>query len=498
MRKWLPDVLASLPTPSPFLLAAQTLLTLAPHSQDTSSSSADSKRLRSAAAHALALETEAAITRLTGSGQGNLECVQALTMLSMYTWGSSLNLNLTNSYAERAINLALQLGLNNLDQFSRSPSGSAVEDGDWRKDMIRRTWWVTYNHQLLSTLSSGLPAFMPHSAQDRLNIDFPACGIDDRSWSQWIGGHRRCSGVLETVVSVYIQRRAFQAATEGQTSMGTAEAVQKELETRKQMADIDTEILKLLKQTENDAVVELVPGGEEEVVRNMQLAVKLAVASLHIHIHRQQAFPEVSLFSKLMCGLPGMPDSPTLSDPSSIASSMAEYSMVQPTLLLDSTITIPTNVNGNGTLNPLELPGEELSETMWQPALYHETLPDPWFTQPGAAGNLYAPVEITPHWSAPLPPSIPIPTFSQTTSERSSSKEASPVASITSSTSSKAHKPWGLDENDKPEVVPEYDLKAMAVFPPGVSLERCATAAHAIIRLEVLHRSAQIAMWEGP
>jgi hypothetical protein len=36
------------------------------------------------------------------------------------------------------------------------------------------------------------------------------------------------------------------------------------------------------------------------------------------------------------------------------------------------------------------------------------------------------------------------------------------------------------------------------IFPPGISLARCATAAHTIVRLEVLHRSATIAMWKGP
>jgi hypothetical protein len=82
--------------------------------------------------------------------------------------------------------------------------------------------------------------------------------------------------------------------------------------------------------------------------------------------------------------------------------------------------------------------------------------------------------------------------------------------STMSTASNKPHKAWGVDANDKPQaelpipVVTQQgsrqapNVSDLNVFPPGVSLARCATAAHTVVRLEVLHRSAIIALWDGP
>jgi hypothetical protein len=46
----------------------------------------------------------------------------------------------------------------------------------------------------------------------------------------------------------------------------------------KQMIKLDRSVLNLLKQGETMAVIPLVPGGEEEVVRNQQLAASMMLA----------------------------------------------------------------------------------------------------------------------------------------------------------------------------------------------------------------------------
>ncbi|ORX34355.1 hypothetical protein BD324DRAFT_653133 [Kockovaella imperatae] len=511
LRKWIHEVSGILLPKSPFLLASSTLLVLAPHTQDPAPGSPNSKRLRSAAAHQLAQETITTVDQLISAGQANVECVQALTMLSMYTWGATLNLGLTNTYAERAINLSIQLGMNFLDHGNRSPTGNAVEDGEWQKDMIRRTFWVAYAQQMVTTLSAGLPAFMPYTDESQFEIDFPACTINDRSWSQWINAQRRIQAVLEAVGSVYYQRAALQASTHGMTSFNTAEEVQRDIDTRRQMINMDTEILNMLKKTEQDLVVEFVPGGEEEVVRNLQLAVKFGMAAVHIHIHRHQAFPEVSLFSKIMCGLPGLhqnvevsSDSPVGStDMSALPSSSGTASNMAPAV--SNSVQQVNSTPGSDTLISDYVADEYTDmEALWQPETFPEHLPEPWFAHSGGAGALYAPVDIIPAPFVPLAPAaqiIPPGAYSgqdgRPVANKGSSSGGSPVPSTQSAASSKPSKPWGVDDDDKPEKVSEYESHPMTVFPPGVSLERCATAARAIIRLEVLHRSAQIAMYDG-
>jgi hypothetical protein len=59
--------------------------------------------------------------------------------------------------------------------------------------------------------------------------------------------------------------------------------------------------------------------------------------------------------------------------------------------------------------------------------------------------------------------------------------------------------PTGTESDDEMD----QSVEAVVVgpdgpFPPGISLQRCATAAHSIVRLEVLHRSATMALWKGP
>lgn len=134
-------------------------------------------------------------------------------------------------------------------------------------------------------------------------------------------------------------------------------------------------------------------------------------------------------------------------------------------------------------------------DEMWQPETYPEDLPAPWFTNRGGAGSLYLPTGQEPN-HIPITASIrPMPSSANLEDRRPSI-----VSSNRTGNSPKPHKAWGVTKDDKTSPAPEGlgISKAMQVFPPGISLARCATAAHTIVRLEVLHRSAVIAMWDGP
>jgi len=122
-------------------------------------------------------------------------------------------------------------------------------------------------------------------------------------------------------------------------------------------------------------------------------------------------------------------------------------------------------------------------DDMWQPETYPNYLPAPWFSQPGGAAALCAdsgegPVRHYPELR-PMPPAAGPPSLSGSVG----------------SASGKKHRAWGVDE--KGDLAPNAVVEAAEraeTFPPGISLARCATAAHTIVRLEVLHRSAVLAM----
>ena len=126
---------------------------------------------------------------------------------------------------------------------------------------------------------------------------------------------------------------------------------------------------------------------------------------------------------------------------------------------------------------------------MWQPDTYPENLPAPWFAHTGGAAALWAPVESPP---------LHYPAVSASIARINTPSSVGRMNSLQSQSliSNKPHKAWGVDDNDKvePSTIPD-DL---TIFPPGISLARCATAAHTVVRLEVLHRSASIAMTNGP
>ena len=540
-RQYIGDVLPSLLPDSPFLLAAQTILTLVPNGNDPSPNSPNSKYTRRVAAEELNKRTMALVESLLSNEQARLECVQALSMLSMYEWGSSGSPALARARSAQAVQIALDMGLHEMDKYATPSSGvifgdhsqsRSIEGVDWRRDMARRTWWMAYTHQLMAAIVSGTAPVMP-ADDPRIRVDYPVCSVNDHAWPNWVETVQKCHSVFALVNTAYFSTD-HQSAAWGERPMEVQN--EEKLKLRRDMLEMDRQIMEMMKEAERTSIIELVPGGEAEVARNQQLSAMLGLAVLHLHIHRHQAFPEVSLFSKRICGLPQMPD-PT--EAPLRASENVDTSVVAnppPSLSYADTSNamLLSSQNGNGTGKPVQ-PTDEfnmdftddyIEDEMWQPDTYPENLPAPWFARYGGASSLYAATEQEPHHAPAMTPRqsasiVPISPSNPSEGRRESGPSPSPLGS-------KPHRTWGVDDKDQvlplnrslhtpspapgpsaafvpkmpgqpPEVVAiELDPESRDIFPPGISLARCATAAHTIVRLEVLHRSAVIAMCEGP
>jgi hypothetical protein len=525
-RRHMHQILAILLPDSPFLLAAQTIMVLVPHPMDPAPKSSNSKRLRTAASYALGQKAMQLVESLLSSGSSSLECVQALTMLSLWEWGNSGNLQKNRDRAGQAVQVAMEMGLHEFDKYAENDQkpitgqmhsmdyGRSVEGDNWRADMARRTWWITYIAQLNAGIISGNTPIL--GADDpRIRVDYPVCSVSDNSWPNWINTNRMCGRVIDLVNSIY-----YGAGSTGGWGKGSEAGSPEEhgVMVRK-MCQADREVMEMMKHAESLAVIELVPGGEEEVVRNQQLSARLGLAVTHIHIHRQQAFPEVSLFSKRICGLPSQDQSA----PAQHHDAQAQQQVAGPSNGNGTGANGDTNGNGSAessrqpsdignALMPdfdadfdLNLDGQlEFIDELWQPETYPENLPAPWFARDGGAAALYAPTNAQPEHQPALsqPGMQTIPPPSGATARRGSTPALTPA----SATANKTHKAWGVDENDKPTPSTLAPSAAgptglggeLQFFPPGISLARCATAAHTIVRLEVLHRSAAMALWNGP
>lgn len=528
-RHFLSEILATLRPESPFLLAAETIMVLVPHPLDPNPKSSNSKRLRTAASAALGKRTMEVIESILASNERSMEVPQAFAMLSMWEWGNAGNLQLNRLRANQAIQVLMEMGVNEMDKGSTS-GGRALEGQDWRKDMARRTWWAAYAGQMTAAIISGNePVLGPDDP--RVHIDFPVCSLSlDTSWTNWINAMRQCVRVFSVVNRVYASVQAEGGGGQAWGGSGPAdEQPEIDYDTLKQrMLEVDAEVMELLQRAEKSAVIELVPGGEEEVVRNQQLSARLGLAVTHIHIHRQQAFPEVSLFSKRICGLPSAPDfmAPPQSqnqadaqqlqidiDPISDLSGPSSIDMAQTSS--NDISKFPTNGSGSGSGIGGDAEDEyDFIDEMWQPETFPEDLPAPWFTNRGGAGSLWLPTVEEPNHipimnstqplraagaamaAAVTANNLDITPDSHALEQRRPSMDSSNQTGSTP----KPHKAWGVDKDDKANPAPEGlgISNAMQVFPPGISLARCATAAHTIVRLEVLHRSAVIALWDGP
>ncbi|WWC87197.1 uncharacterized protein L201_002083 [Kwoniella dendrophila CBS 6074] len=614
-RTLLQTILPTLLPESPFLLSVQTILVLAPHANDSAPNSSRSKKLRQLASESFAEQTIRLVDSMISNGQLNLECVQATCIIALWEWSSLGSVTKNKERSIKAIQLAMELGLHELDKYSSTSisvdpneNGRTIEGLDWKKDMARRTWWTTYTSQLTAALVSGnQPIVGPDDP--RILVDYPICSVTDHSWANFIETVKSTIRVFNLVTSVYFPQlpqppsivqneddndnsntsAGFFSASDNENKQITAE-----IGIRNKMVDVDKQIMDLIKKAEDTAVIELVPGGEEEVGRNQQLQARLGLAVVHIHIHRWQAFPEVSLFSRKICGLPQAPDfvinddaqegselygnedlnsmetdtppeyhydqqqgqqqqiqyqqNQIPHDPSSVnqqvnyhdinypnASAPVQQQMYDPNQGYYNQASSSTNAypaemgqhngqnqhsqqqNGewggqvyNDSNHNEQIYEYGMMEDMWAPETYPDNLPAPWFSYPGGAANLYVPTYTPPnHYpeiTASIQPIQPSPPASST-HQRSSvppsedgginntSRRASGGSSVISN--NKPHKAWGVDDKSD-KVLPPPELQKLEVFPPGISLARCATAAHTIVRLEVLHRSAVIAMWDGP
>lgn len=221
---------------------------------------------------------------------------------------------------------------------------------------------------------------------------------------------------------------------------------------------------------------------------------------------------------------------------------------------------------GNTQLDAQALRQLPMDGLLWDPAIYPQSFPAPWFAVERGAGSLYQPITEAPAYLPPVPGiftaetgyiGMPLNGYEagapqQATAQRTvsmqeisptqatslhtpSTQQASAVHSVStgqpvvaksdvlsvSGQSDKLHKAWGVDvyradvklsvdretepkeSNDGNVSAEDVGDDAVVVgpdgpFPPGISLQRCATAAHSVVRLEVLHRSATLAMWKGP
>jgi hypothetical protein len=484
VRAHLNAILPTLLPESPFLLACQTILLLVPHPLDKCPSSSRSKRIRYTASYAMGERTVALVERMISQNQVNIECCQALIILALWEWGCSGDLTRNRARSGQAVQLAMDMGLHAMDRHTpNSTSQRSIEGQDWRDDMARRTWWSIYVNQLTSALVSGNQPLVA-ADDDRIHVNYPACSLLDNTWMNWINTNRAVSRVFALVNSVYY---GLPGVKTWGISVAAASPTQK-LEMQDEMVDLDEEVMRLMKEAEATAVIDLVPGGEEEVVRNQQLSARLGLAVVHIHIHRHQAFPEVSLFSKAICGLPSAPDfsEPTIPGLDDVAVPQALANGHD-----DNQGYYETSGYDNGSI-------DATMSSLWQAETFPKDLPAPWFTQQGGAAALYYPTNASPIHGPPLTASITNADTPSPHRRASSVSGMSVVASSIGGSSGKPHKAWGVGEDDKPKGVEEGLNGDVAIFPPGISLARCATAAHTIVRLEVLHRSAAIALWDGP
>jgi hypothetical protein len=275
-RHYLVDVLPTLLPESPFLLAVQTVMSLAPHPLDPNPRSPRSKRLRSSASAALGRKAMDAIQRIMASGTPSVEAIQALTLLAVWEWGSTNNAMAAMDLFRQGVQLAISMGMHDMDAGG---TGFALEGIDWRRDMMRRTWWILYVYQLTSGLVSGLQP--PLGADDpSIKVDFPICSDKDRTWSTWINCIRQCFRVVNMINVLAMDGQQGEGGMKAWGSAGEAPELspeQQELK-RRQMIAIDRQIMELMKQTEKMSVVEQVPGGEEDVVRNQQIATRFGLA----------------------------------------------------------------------------------------------------------------------------------------------------------------------------------------------------------------------------
>ncbi len=146
---------------SPFLLALRCILSLSPISTDPNPSSAASKAIRRSASAQLARQAADRIEELlTEAGENDdetpsIEIVQALSLLGLYEFGQTANAARNRMRMNQAVQLAMEMGLHQVDEKGWEGEATSVEGDDIITDMKRRTWWVIFAGMLISGMVSG-------------------------------------------------------------------------------------------------------------------------------------------------------------------------------------------------------------------------------------------------------------------------------------------------------------------------------------------------------
>jgi hypothetical protein len=211
-RRHFEDVLANMPPKSPLLLAIKAILLLVPNDLDPSPNSKISKKIRATASMASAKQAYDLVDSLTATLEAGdeyddataaslkLDMVQALVVLCLWEWGQTADLVKNKAAANRAMQLAMDMGLHQIDKGrrrhpdasrSQSPAsagrrnsmhssasswdmpltnGRALEGADWRTDMKRRTWWIAYMGQMTSAIVGATVRFCRPVAKARLIV----------------------------------------------------------------------------------------------------------------------------------------------------------------------------------------------------------------------------------------------------------------------------------------------------------------------------------------
>lgn len=435
----------------------------------------------------------------------------------------------------------------------------------------------------------------------RIKTDYPITTLNDTAWPNWIETVKICSRCIDLIIGLDAPQ-LFAADPTFNSTPGPEDRRR----IKRDLVTMDRSVVEWMKQAEASSIIELVPGAEEEVVRNQQLSARLGCAVMHIQIHKRQAFPEVSLFSKKICGFPKakvisalrgdgpsarlspagssmLSHSPREATPVSSLSPLGQQP-IKPSPVLEpsmyggmdpKTLGFDYNMLNDNTpvdfVFPSAQPGTgDMSAMMdgllWDSTSYPGTLPQPWFAQPKGAAGLWNPTDVAPPYnSTPVfdsslldmsffysnngegnsqgvdpawaqqmqglslaqpeqafsaDPAFVAPKTSSTAQSSSQAQAQSQYNASTVTTISTGRQPitrvapthrsvtaphqaWGVDIVKPPSpaddsAIEEDDMDDGEIFPPGVSLARCATAAHSVVRLEVLHRSATMALWKGP
>ncbi|KAJ9105440.1 hypothetical protein QFC21_001811 [Naganishia friedmannii] len=465
----LPYIATRLQSDSPFLIAIRAILALCPNPEDPSAKSLASRAMRRSQAARLAREASDRVEDMLSEASENdrppsIQCVQALSLLGLYEFAQNGNPVRNRMRMNQAVQVAMEMGLHQTDKPAYESPGAhkprigpakAIEGEDVSKDMSRRTWWVAFAAMLISGLVAGSRPVVAHDDK-RITVHYPTCALDDDSWSKWIGSIGLACEAMDIIMTLdfnfpnpdaqdSILEDEDESSDEEIQAISDPTAKEAAKETKrlhKRMLNLDKTVLNLLKKAEATAVIPLLPGGEEEVVRNQQLSASMMLAV-------RQAFPEVALFSRKMCGLPKVDAAkipPTPEQPLSVYSGQsrsglasnespsAAGSMYAGSQVLSSyhdtaslasgsinekptrgaSYTLPiTPVNqlrfqsqqslGNTQLDVQALRQVPMDGLLWDPAIYPQSFPAPWFAVERGAGSLCQPITEAPAYLPPVP-----------------------------------------------------------------------------------------------